>query len=118
MDQTGGAGVSLPRRQLKVLRQIETGISGSDPGLASKLAGFARMNADEVMPDHERWRCAFARTGSALLTVVMGAAVLFAHAMSACLRGTPVAAGALWSGPCRWGTAGLYSPARHPSWYE
>ena len=43
----GGAGMSLPVREQRALRGIEAGIWSSDPGLASWMAFFSRLTADE-----------------------------------------------------------------------
>jgi hypothetical protein len=45
--------VSLSARDRQALESIETGLSGSDPKLASMLHAFSRLTAGEDMPEPE-----------------------------------------------------------------
>jgi hypothetical protein len=101
-----------------MLRQIETGISRSEPGLASMMAVFARLTADEDMPDHERWPSASVRIRGALVKLAVTVAVLGAQVIIVCLSGARVAAGALWSVACKWQAASRRSSTWGASWYD
>jgi hypothetical protein len=46
--------MSLPRRQRRSLKSVAEAVRRSDPRLASMLAMFARLAADDDMPGHER----------------------------------------------------------------
>jgi len=48
--------MSLSAGEQQVLNSIESGLAGSDPGLASLLATFARLASGEEMPVHEEIR--------------------------------------------------------------
>ena len=48
--------MGLPVRQRRVLEQIESTLTGSDPKLAARYAIFARLNRDEDMPRVEQLR--------------------------------------------------------------
>ena len=48
--------MSLSAREQQALDSIEGGLGGSDPGLVSLLATFARLASGEEMPVHEEVR--------------------------------------------------------------
>ena len=48
--------MSLPARQLNKLKEIEGGLTGSDPRLRSLFAIFARLTRGEAMPWFEECR--------------------------------------------------------------
>ena len=48
--------MSLSAREQQALDSIESGLAGSDPGLVSLLATFARLASGEEMPVHEEIR--------------------------------------------------------------
>jgi hypothetical protein len=48
--------MSLSAREQQALDSIEGGLGGSDPGLVSLLATFARLASGEEMPVHEQIR--------------------------------------------------------------
>lgn len=50
--------MSLSAREQQALDFIEDRLAGSDPGLASLLATFARLTSDEDMPVREKMRAA------------------------------------------------------------
>jgi hypothetical protein len=82
----GSAGMSLPVRERRALRRVEAGISCSDPGLASWMAFFSRLSADEDMPAHERGTPAILRVGFAVSAAAAAVGCTVAHAAGACLR--------------------------------
>ena len=82
----GGAGMSLPFRERRALRGIEAGISFSDPRLASWLAFFSRLSADEDMPAHERGTLAIVRIAVAVSAAAAAAVGVVARAARASLH--------------------------------
>src|SRR5215471_429605 len=58
--------MSLSVREKHALRSLESRLSGSDPGLASRLATFTQLTAGEDMPAREKiqtgWRRASRRS--------------------------------------------------------
>ena len=58
--------MSLPRRELRALRQIEAGIRRSDPGLAQFLGDFEKLASSSAAPaagpDRGTTRRGFARS--------------------------------------------------------
>jgi hypothetical protein len=48
--------MSLPARQLQKLKEIEGGLTGSDPRLRSLFTIFTRLTRGEAMPWFERCR--------------------------------------------------------------
>src|SRR5215813_248131 len=48
--------MSLSAGEQQALNSIESGLAGSDPGLVSLLAAFARLTSGEQMPVHEEIR--------------------------------------------------------------
>jgi hypothetical protein len=87
--------MSLSRRERTALRGIAAGICCSDPGLASMMACFSRVAADEDMPGHERAPVAIKRVLALLLAVAIAVVRLVARATGACL--------------CTYGQAGLWT---------
>lgn len=69
--------MSLPRRERRALREIEAGISRSDPELAHLLGGFRELTAGQAMPSDDPGRRGFA------LALAASAARLAAHAAGA-----------------------------------
>ena len=61
--------MGLSEHEQRVLESIEDSLAGSDPGLASSLATFTRVTADEASPAREKisvgWRRAARRPGRA-----------------------------------------------------
>jgi hypothetical protein len=55
--------MSLSAREEHELESIEESLCGCDPGLASMLATFARLTADEEMPVRERIQASWRRAG-------------------------------------------------------
>jgi hypothetical protein len=87
----GDAGMSLPFRERRALRGIEAGICSSDPGLASWMAFFSRLTADEHMPRHERGPLAIIRICVVMWAAAAAAACAIARAAGACLRAVTTA---------------------------
>lgn len=56
--------MSLSERDRQVLTSIEEEITSSDPRLASMLACFSQLTADEEMPAHETIRSGWRRTAT------------------------------------------------------
>ena len=77
--------MSLSRRERTALRGIATGICSSDPGLASMMACFSRVAADEDMPGHERAPVAIKRALAPLLAAAIAVIRMVARATGACL---------------------------------
>jgi hypothetical protein len=69
--------MSLPRRERRALRQIEAGISRSDPGLAQLLGGFHELASGQAVPSDEPSR------GSTGLTVAVSVMRLAARGAAA-----------------------------------
>jgi hypothetical protein len=87
--------MSLPRRELRALRQIEAGIRRSDPGLAQFLGDFEKAAAGYAVPAAEPdrpdlpGRRGVTRRGlarSAVRLAVRGAAVAFGAVCAPGLR--------------------------------
>jgi hypothetical protein len=112
----GGAGMSLPLREQRALRGIEAGIWSSDPGLASWMAFFSRLTADEDMPGHERGPLAIVRICVMVWVAAAAAVCLVARAAGACLRAA--AALVLWTGPCSSLDSRYSSPVAGAPWYS
>lgn len=106
------AVMSLSAREQRALNVIAEQIAGSDPGLTSKMAAFARMTAGEDMPLREKIlavrtrdtrhlfrlprRPGFQRTALMLWLVIMVGLVAVAVALSngsrtACTKARPAA---------------------------
>jgi len=80
--------MSLPRRELKALRQIEAGIRRSDPGLAQFLGDFEEAAAGHAGPDRPG-RSGVTRRGlprSAFRLAVRGAAAALSAVCAPGLR--------------------------------
>ncbi len=112
----GGAGMSLPVREQRALRGIEAGIWSSDPGLASWMAFFSRLTADEDMPGHERGPLAIVRICVMVWVAAAAAVCAVARAAGACLRAAT--APVLWSGPYRSLDSRHTSPVVGAAWYS
>jgi hypothetical protein len=78
--------MSLPRRERRTLKGIETGICSSDPGLALWMALFSRLTADEDMPEHERGPQAIARMRAITCELAAGIVCGLGRVAGACLR--------------------------------
>jgi hypothetical protein len=48
------SAMSLSEREQQALQSIEDGLTGADPRLASLLATFTRLTADEALPQREK----------------------------------------------------------------
>jgi hypothetical protein len=112
----GGAGMSLPVREQRALRGIEAGIWSSDPGLASWMAFFSRLTADEEMPGHERGPLAIVRICVMVRAAAAATACAVARAAGAFLRAAT--APVLWTGPSRSLDSRYTSPVTGPAWYS
>ena len=112
----GGAGMSLPLREQRALRGIEAGIWSSDPGLASWMAFFSRLTADEDMPGHERGPLAIVRICAMVWAAAAAAVCAVARAARACLRAAT--APVLWTGPHRSLDSRYTSPVAGAPWYS
>jgi hypothetical protein len=112
----GGAGMSLPVREQRALRGIEAGIWSSDPGLASWMAFFSRLTADEDMPGHERGPLAIVRIRVMVRAAAAAAACAVARAAGACLGAAT--APVRWTGPARTLDSRYTSPVAGPAWYS
>ena len=108
--------MSIPVREQRALRGIEAGISSSDPGLASWMAFFSRLTADEEMPGHERGPLAIVRICVMVWAAVAATVCAIARAAGACLRA--VTAPVLWMGPGRSADSRYTSPVGGASWYS
>jgi Protein of unknown function (DUF3040) len=91
--------MSLPFREQRALRGIEAGICSSDPGLASWMAFFGRLTADEDMPGHERGPLAIVRICAKVWAAAAAAVCAVARGAGVCLRAAT--APVLWAGPPR-----------------
>lgn len=78
--------MSLPYRERRTLRGIEAGICCSEPILASMMALFSRLAADEDMPRHERGPRAIVRLWAVTLAICAAIVHVGARVMGACLR--------------------------------
>lgn len=107
--------MSLPFRERRLLRGIEAGIGFSDPGLASMMAFFGRLAADEGMPAHERGPLAIVRMCSVVAAMASAVFRIVARVMGACLR-TLTAAGQ-WTGPYGSQDGSYPSPLVRMPWY-
>jgi hypothetical protein len=108
--------MSLPFREQRALRGIEAGICSSDPGLASWMAFFGRLTADEDMPGHERGPLAIVRICAKVWAAAAAAVCALARGAGACLRA--VTAPVLWSGPSRSFDGRHASPVAGARWYS
>jgi Protein of unknown function (DUF3040) len=88
--------MSLLLRERRLLRAIEAGICCSDPDLASWMAFFSRLTADEDMPGHERGTPAIVRIGVAVWAAAAAVFCAVVRAARACLHA--VAAGSATTG--------------------
>jgi hypothetical protein len=88
--------MSLLLRERRLLRAIEAGICCSDPDLASWMAFFSRLTADEDMPGHERGTPAIVRIGVAVWAAAAAVFCVVVRAARACLHA--VAAGSATTG--------------------
>jgi hypothetical protein len=107
--------MSLPFRERTALRGIEAGIWSSDPGLASWMAFFSRLTADEDMPGHERGPLAIVRICTVVWASAARAVCVVAGAASACLRA--VTASSVRTGPYGSLDGRHTSPAAGAPWY-
>ena len=57
--------MDLSARDQRLLDQAREDVARSDPRLASMLATFARLTADEAMPDREQLSAPAGRAGRA-----------------------------------------------------
>ena len=112
----GGTGMSLPLREQRALRGIEAGIWSSDPGLASWMAFFSRLTADEDMPGHERGPLAIVRICVMVWAAAAAAACAVARSAGAGLRAAT--APALWTRPSRTLDSRYTSPVAGAAWYS
>ena len=108
--------MSLSRRQRRLLNRIDDAVSGSDSRLASMLAIFGQLAADEDLPGQEQLRTqrSWARAGLPRGAVSRGGAaiaMLIIRAVRGCERGIG-AAEAACTAAC---IAGGYWPASTPS---
>ena len=108
--------MSLPVREQRALRGIEAGIWSSDPGLASWMAFFSRLTADEDMPGHERGPVAIVRICVMVRAAAAAGVCAVAGAAGACLRA--VTAPVVWSGPSRSPDSRYGSPVAGAPWYS
>jgi hypothetical protein len=111
----GDAQMSLPFRERRALRGIEAGICSSDPGLASWMAFFSRLTADEDMPGHERGPLTIVRICVVVWAAAAAAVCVVARAAGACLRA--VTAGSLRTGPYGSLDGRDASPVAGAPWY-
>ena len=116
-DHTGRK-LSLPHRQLRTLRQIESGISQSEPGLALMMSAFAQLAEGEGMPDHERCPSANVRSRAAFVRAALMVAVLMARVAAVCLRGARATGRVLCGAARGWPAAGRRSSMWGASWYD
>ncbi|MGO8957200.1 MAG: DUF3040 domain-containing protein [Streptosporangiaceae bacterium] len=79
--------MSLPRRERRALREIEAGITRSDPVLARMLSGFHGVAGGEAMPAAERGPGAAARARAGALAVAVPTARLIVRGIAAVAEG-------------------------------
>ncbi len=79
--------MSLPRRERRALRHIETGITRSDPVLAQLLDRFNGTATGEAMPAAERSGDAAGRARANALAVAVTAARLAVRGIAAVAEG-------------------------------
>jgi len=89
--------MSLPFRERRLLRGIERGLGCSDPRLASMMAFFDRLAADEGMPRHERGPLAIVRMCSVMAAIAAAVFRVVARVMGACVH--TLTASGQWTGP-------------------
>ncbi len=108
--------MSLPFREQRALKGIEAGICCSDPGLASWMAFFSRLTADEDMPGHERGPLAIVRICLIVWAAAAAAVCVVARAAGACLHA--VTAANLRTGPYGSLDGRHASPVTGAPWYR
>jgi Protein of unknown function (DUF3040) len=107
--------MSLPRRERRVLTATEAAVCRSDPALASMMAIFSRLAADEDMPAHERAPVTFARVLAAMMAAVAAVIHFAARAGRVCIRGLSTPS---HSRGVTYGQSGSWpSPLPHTPWY-
>lgn len=79
--------MSLPRRERRALREIEVGITRSDPALAEMLVGFESVSGGVAMPAAERGPSTVTRAWDRGLAVAVPAARLLVRGIGAVAEG-------------------------------